>query len=112
MNQHRYLITGWAHLPTPDLDVDIRHFELVLERVPGQPSYLNIPSPAQLDDWHLYQRYVTTEKTRATKAYSNLLTDERDEADRATDIANTEWEFDQIMTEVSNVMEKAYGVKH
>ena len=108
------MITNWAHLPTPDPDLDIRHFELVLERVPGQRSVQHVPSPAQMDDWYLYQRYVASQKSRALKAYSTLLTEEassmKDEADRKTDVGNTEWEFDRALDANSRIVET--GFKH
>ena len=50
------------------------------------------------------------QKTVATNAYSNLLTDEKQEADRLTDVANTEW--DEIISQVSDAMEMRYNMKH
>lgn len=47
---------------------------LVLERVPGQrpfPEIANIPRPAQMDDWHLFERHESemVRQKRGNKAF-------------------------------------------
>ena len=99
--ESRYMVTHFALLPTPDPNLDVRRFELVLARIPGQKSIHGIPNPAQLDEWHLYQKYVASQKSKAVKAYSNLHTEEphptREEILEPNVVnANTEREFKQI----------------
>lgn len=53
----------------------------------------NIPNPAQLDDWYMYKRYVQ-QKTRIRKA--QVVEQETGDADRNADVANTEWNFDEV----------------
>ena len=88
------MITHFAHLPTPDPGVDVCHFELVLERVCGQGSIHGIPSPAQIDEWYLYQRYIASQKSKAVKAKSQSLLEAaypiESRADQKTDVGNAE----------------------
>ncbi|EJT78821.1 hypothetical protein GGTG_03917 [Gaeumannomyces tritici R3-111a-1] len=68
-----YTIVQYGHKLNED--IEMYRLALVLERVPGQKSMMDlkaVPKPSQLDDWRLYERFEG-EKLKSTVGRKNYL---------------------------------------
>ena len=104
---HRYYVRVWKHV-SDDPDDPIWRLELRLERVREQISVdalQFIPTPAQFDDWKMYQGYLKKTTMQAMRGHStNLVTHlvrpsdiaARASVARPKDVRETEWAFDEI----------------